>query len=606
MQISTNPISVSGLLLDTDSLPIKSKKFTIEDSNHNLLTSSSTNKKGNFVIKLPAELAKQSIELVFKVTMEKRIKEHAFIKDSLSLMDIFPFIRGPQEIQKVVYPISITSEKLDIGNIEMDTTLENDDFSLGYTKDILSTGLPALFKKAEENVKTKLGCFEDTGIQGIQDDYGIEKIDLTSENIWKFITDGICPLYLKKQGEFLLAEINWDLYEFDKIESLPNVKAFFRQTVSEDPQLERIEVQFRKTLLPSRKETDKEPVIIYISTQNNFEEGLRILGSVFHIYGQTNLHLGIGHSYGAFVAQKIYDYLKGSIFGALLLPHCEHTRTITNQLGYEVIFGKTGVLNCSALSVRGIAWRIHNTIAALDPFSFKPREPITNNHQFAKGQKIFFEALSKGVSRYIEDNWNQIKKEWTSVHKFFYQLYKTSPIYREWEEDYSIMTDWMDSSEIGGYVNPNAPQRSKYKDSDTGVRSIRWVAKDRNGPQGGDKEMITLFAIDFINRETFWHSYIHGSQYLKSRVAPSVTDLGFSPISLENHGQGAFGGIKEVDAIKTEEIIQIFANFPVQNYMLLNSNTVAPQIKEEIAKVSKELLKCDFNAEKELLGSVCI
>lgn len=606
MQVAANSVYLSGRLFDLDSVPITSKKFVINDSNENSLASGKTSKDGRFSLELPSNLINESIDLIFSLSTEKKIEEYSFIKDEPHLTKIFSFIQGPQVTLNKVYPLNIEAGKIDLGDVEMDTLTEKDDFSLSYTTDIAKTAVPAVIKALKERIKESLGFFTSQGVEGIQQDFGFEKIPLTPENIWKFITDGICPLYFKKQDDFLVADINWDTYEFDKLESLPNIKAFFRQIEGQDPRLTQIEVQFRKTLHPSNKKSDKEPLVVYVPGDENFEEGLRILGSVFHIYGQTNFHLGIGHSYGAFVAQKVYDYLEGTAFGALLLPHCEHTRTITNELGYTAIFGEDGVLNCSAKSVRGIAWRIHNTLAALDPFSYKPREPINNNHQFAKGQKIFHKALSKGVNSFINDYWTQIEKEWESIHKFFYQLHKTSPIHRDWEQEYSKMSDWHDASEIGGYVNPNAPARVKYKNSDEGVRSIRWVARDPRKPQEHDREMIAQFAIDFINRETYWHSYIHGSQYLPTRTAPNVTDLAFSPITLEKFGQGPFGGIREEDALKTEKIIQIFKNFPVENYMLLQSATVVPQVKQEIRRVAKKLLECGFDVDKELLGSVCI
>jgi hypothetical protein len=603
-------ITLRGTLHSFDGVPLKKEQVDIYDTNENLLTRMKTNKLGQFAIPLPLSMNNKEMDIRFRVSTEHAPQQDMHAEDSSPYA--FPWNRHSVK-EDLIVPLRLDANEICIGKRDMENIYEKEHVTLSYLKDIGFAAVPALLQGADSKLKHMLGQFDETDIQEILDEFDVSSIPLTSDNTWKFITNGICPTYFQKQGQLLVAEINWNRYEFDKLESLPNIKLNFRpQTNGEGtPRLERIEVQFRKTLNPSHKSADFDPPMVYTPEDANFSEGLRAANSVFHLYGQAVFHLAIGHVYGAKVAQLVEDYLKDTKLGELLQPHCRNIRTISNVLGDDAIFGTNGVLNCSGLSVGGIVRRINDTLAALDPFTYKPRQPINQEHTFAIAQNIYYKSLSAAIDEFMTTNRDQIVKEWHQVHRFFYLMHKSSPLYRPWDGVDPAKTQWQSGSEIGLNADQvKVPARTKYRTSDADVRSFRWIARNQHGPEGNDMEMVAAFITDYIHRVTFYHSWIHQTQFgqggFTTPVAPHVMDANFSPITLANNGQGPYGSIGKKDLIQQEETVKIFRSFKGEHYTLLNDKDVHPGIVAGIEKIKDDLLKCNFDASKGIYYSTVI
>lgn len=599
---------ITGSLRDCKGQCVKKGKFHIYDHNNRFLAYGKTSSEGNFEVELPASMELlPKATLIFRLcTEEKLASNHPAINCDKVLAKNLSFIKERREVEEVARKVELTSSKIDLGDVAMEEPYEEEKVPLSYLFHITTAVIPATFISGIESLRERLDFFGTHDASDIQKAYGVKDVALTSENTWKLLTNGICPIYFKKDSDQLVAEINWDDYNFDKLKSLPNVRVIFEEKSEGQPDIKKIEVRFRETLEPSSEAGDKGDLKVFVPGDDDFNKGLRIANSAFHVYGQTVYHLAIGHVYGARVSQYVHDYLQGTKLGELLIPHCQYIRKISNELGKTAIFGEDGVLNASALSVTGIGQLISNTLAALDPFSFKPREPIGKEHQFANMQQLHYAIVKESVGEYFEKHWEEITRDWKQVHKFFLKLHKSSPTYRPWSGEDLQTASWRDSSEIGGVPHPKAPPRTKYRDSDDGVKAIRHIARNPDKPEEGDRELCEQFFSDFIYHVTGMHSWLHRSQYSEHDLFPHVSDLNFSPITINDYGEGLFGGITEGEANLQHKIIKIFKGFPVDEYALVNADHVYKGLVERVAQAKDKYLACGLDPLTELQVSTVI
>lgn len=606
--VSAMRFSVEGTLFHENGNVVNKQHVHIYDENGVYLGRGKTKKDGRFYVQIrtPAQID-QKITLVFRLCREKEpVREHAVLGQDEALCRKFSFYRGRTEVAESVETFVLDKLKKDLSEVHLDIPYKEEKVPLSYTFDLATAALSAKATGFLAKAKEALDFFDTHGIDDVMDAFDVTPTELTAENTWKLITNGICPIYLKEEGEFYVAEVDWSRYEFDKLESLADVKVYFKKNGDSDPIMDRIEVRFRETLEPSSHSENYTPVQTYRPDQPNFQEGLRIANCAFHVLGQTAFHLGIGHVYGAHAATAAFDYLVGHPLGNLLLPHCQFIRKISLDLGPSAIFGEEeAVLNVSALSVKGIADLISDTNAALDPFSFEPRSPINDGHAFARAQNHHFKILQAAVKGYFDKHWDEMKADWKPVHGFFHRMFKRSPEYRPWGGVEPKEGHWRDASEIGGKED-TFPPRMKYRSSDEGVRSFRYVAGDVNGPLPGDREKIEQFVVDYIHHVTLWHSWIHRSQYVNTERSPSVADVNFAPLSLSSFGKKEYGGISMKDAIRQLEIIGVFHKFDVEDYALVKGKDVDPGVVNGVIAGEQGYLDVGIDPRKEIQESTVI
>lgn len=590
----TSYFTVKGQLVSEGDTPWKKAKFNLYDQEGRFLSYGKTSPDGRFKVLVPKlEGNEEKIGLIFRL-----IKEDSAPDERLN------FLKERWEVAEAA-PVKVAvASKVDIGKLDFDDYFTEEKVPLSYTLRVVKAALPAKIKGAVESLKEKLDFFGTHTVESCQKSFGVESTPLTAENTWKLILNGICPIYLKKEGEYLVADIVWDRYAFDKEMALPNVKAYFKLE-GERGVLREIRVEFQSKIEVGSSEVLDSVTRVYRPGDSDFEEGLRILNSTLHVYGQTVFHLGIGHVYGSFVAQAAYDYLQNTVFGELILPHTHLIRKISNELGKTAIFGEEGILNVSSLSVDSISHRIADTLGALDPFSFRPRAPLTGQHAFSKAQNVHYRNVEEAVREFFDHNWGAIVKEWKMIHAFFDRLHKKSVPYRPWEglDDLSV---FQDSAEIGGRVEPYLPERTKAKESDGEVRSFRPIAVDPAGPKAVDREMMERFTVDYIHHVTLWHSWLHRSQYTDTPFSPSVMDLNFAPITLGAYGKGAYGGVTEGEAIQQLTIADTFRRFNTRAYALVDDERVYTGLVKRIQATADAYLANGINPLSEIQVSTVI
>lgn len=599
----TSRINLSGQLFDDRNHRVKNGKFQVYDANDKYIAFARTDKEGKFEFDLPANIQPNDrVALIFRSCVEEHLaSDHPLIAADKQLAKNLRHIKVRTEKQEATLDVALTSLNMNLGKVILDKPYESQKVPLSYTFNILSAVLPAEFKTGIETLKEKFDFFNTHDVTSIKKAFDVPDVALTSENAWKMMTNGICPQHPKRKHGLLLFEVNWDAYSFDKLESLPNTRMYFDDTVN-PPKLVRVELQYRNTLHPSSDDKDKGLIYVYIPGLDNFEIGFRAALSAFLAYGETVFHLGLDHVYPAKVSQQIHDYFVGTSLEELLFPHCQFIEKISFELGKNAIFGQTGILNESAMDVAGIGWLISDSEAGYNPLSFEGRTPLSENHLFAIFQRLHYEVIGQGLRKYFENKKDAILADWPKIYRFFRKLHRMSPTYRPWDGQDPKTAGWIDNSEIGGN-DDKVPPRTKFQKTDPGVRAMPRIAKNPKGPEGDDWEMVQRFFIDFIATVTGKHSWIHPKQYEESEIAPHARDPNFSPITVNNFGEGIFGGITIEELTKQEEILEIFRRFPMLKYALIHSNA-CQEIKDAVIDAEAKYKACGMPLEQLTVSTV--
>lgn len=608
-----NTVVVVGSLFNNDNMPVHRGKIHLYDDQNKFMTFFRTNENGRFgtILDLPLPPT-----LTFRLCKERQLI--AEVSEDSTL------IKERNETAEGIYEVvgAIKEGAMDIGVLTLSIQYPKEKVPLSYYFNLGTTIVKTALTKSFDKLKHKLCNRTPYTSADVQAAFGFGSIPLTSDNFFGFLTNGICPIYFQRASNGqLLAEVEWNRYAFDKKESLPNARVYFddsqfdgnldgsatsaqfqanlegNATSAHLPVLTRIELQYRHTLHPSLDEADFDPVIVYLPGQDDFEVGQRACQSSFGLLGETVFHLGIGHVYGAKYAQQVHDYLQGTVLGELLIPHCQFIRKITFEIG-KFITGADGVIDASALNVNGIDMSLLDTSASINPFSYKPRRVMWEGHHFAKAQQIAYKMIRAGVREYITTHRDRFLADWQRIHFFYAKRYRSSPFYRPWAG--LDVENWIDSNEIGGSSRTRIPERTKYRDSDPQVKAMPWICRNPNGPSDLDLYWMELDVSHYIHTVTLYHSWIHRSQHYSGADAPPMTDLNFSPITLNNFGEGLNGGISVSEAETQEAVLNILTKFPAAKYAVTRCTDVVPELQQRFEDATPALLACHIDPHTEI------
>ena len=323
--IISRKLILSGRLFDHNNEPLPILLIHIYYNDH-LISCFQTSSNGNFVTTTIIETPENSLSQYDLVL--KRCNS-----DNVEIAELTYSI-NPDPYNNAYY----------VGNISFSAVPQTEDVPVEYTFNIVKTVVKSKLTEFWGDVRNLFTSKTSAEVQAM---YGFGSVPLTSQNTFKMLLNGICPIYFKYSNGDILAEVNWDNYNFDKLRSLPNTRLYFKvgNTANDLPTLVRMELEYRKTLNSSSSPSDKEPVRVYTPTQPNFETKLRVANSAFAIFGEVVFHLGMGHVYGARFAEHYHEYLIGTALEGLLGPHCNYIRKITFEIGNDTVTGQHGVLN---------------------------------------------------------------------------------------------------------------------------------------------------------------------------------------------------------------------------------------------------------------------
>ncbi|MDA9941524.1 hypothetical protein N9C62_02850 [Luminiphilus sp.] len=275
----------------------------------------------------------------------------------------------------------------------------------------------------------------------------------------------------------------------------------------------------------------------------DWEEIKRVFRCSFHLQGAMFGHAVQQHLRVEEYTVPIYRNLRLNPIRNIFQPHIKHMAITNIDGGMQEIVdpivetpayngGPNGMLiQQSALSTAQARRLLLDFGGRSDWMDWRPREPLTEGHAYAKAGQLFWDILSDWVNTYIQDNRSEIVKHWAEVHRFSQDLVAHSVPYLPLDEDPDVAP--LDNNEL-------------YKDDlprvfiDGVERAIRPVTQS-DTPQEQDIENLAQVCKFVIYHATFNHDWAHeatsvdggeplyASFYLRNGSLGKESDLSIAP-----------------------------------------------------------------------------
>ena len=443
---------------------------------------------------------------------------------------------APESEGEVLVTARLYEYQKDFPNLEQPNNGEKypQQWDLGYLSEIARAGL----LEAPQNLITTLA----KSLEEVEKIYGVynPELELSSATTVDLLLNGLFPCNFLKTDEAgftHLVHMDWNRYELRTGDrpAIPNVQIYL---TLENNQLTvgRVDFQFKAGgAWESVLETDPE-----------FKRALYIANSMAIIKGEIHSHLGLGHLYVGQAAMAIFRAVRLNPSGQLLKPHLRDVLVI-NHLGATAIFGESGILAETGLSAKGIQEAINDVLNSTCYTGFKPREPINEDHRFAKAENLFWDMVSKVVDQFFAENEAAIEANWCEIYYMSKALVENSLPYRPLNGE--AFENWWDTNEID---NPNLPGRLEFEGQ---LRAIRPITTSLDAPAVGDLENLKQFVRHVLFTTVFWHFAVHGTQGKWGTNLKIAALAPREPVILPD------GGVKVEDASKQLSFAHLFMNF---------------------------------------------
>jgi len=363
-----------------------------------------------------------------------------------------------------------------------------------------------LFNGAELGIKRKIGEHKNS-ISDVQALFAKSKTQLmeeadkgssrSDEFLVKSMLNGFNPAQLSfnEANNTYHVRYNIDDYEVDKEHQSPSVHLILEKDVNED--LIPISISYRVRNKGANPPEFGDEITV---TPNDDPAAWALAKEYYRIAefidGQVKGHLGRSHLNSGQYAIALYRNIQKSPILQLLHPHLKSVSAI-NTFGKEVIFGATGILVVSPLTVDSLATCMHDDLGACDWKDWSPRETLNKQHSYARIQKLYWDIVTEHVSSFFEVHIDKITKDWKEIYYFSKDLVEHSVPYSAAPSFDG--EQWCDNNEISVTRSSQGKSISEITDSITNP-----------GPE--DIERLKQACCYAIYHATIWHDWRNDNQ----------------------------------------------------------------------------------------------
>lgn len=441
----------------------------------------------------------------------------------------------------------------------------------GYFVDVLKAAFSANLKGALATAGDKF-----LSVQQVQEIFHSEalKADVSEESTLELLLNGIFPGYWRKgekEGE-MINVINWDDYDLDQTQLLPNTKI----TVQKEGDTLRI----KELVIQNRGEEAQ----VSHPGDEKFLEHLYLFNCSALVRGQAVFHLAMGHLYVEQLAVACYRTLHNNPLKKLLFPHLDGVMEI-DRAGAARIFGPTGVLGISKLTTEDVDRLLKYTLGGMDYTNYKTRQPIISSHRFAKAENLFWGVVTKTVDQFFDKNLEGIKAEWGEICDLSTELVKHSLPYRPLEGDPKKEGfEWCDEGEIDNSLEGRVTYKGELK-------ALRPITKSADAPRSGEIEKLKQFSRDALFKSTFWHWAVH----METKWATKLDVSSLAPETSDYHN---LGDTKVDNAINQLNIANTLISFNRPESTLAHGEGIYADFRENLLKEKEAFLALGYDVEK--------
>jgi hypothetical protein len=237
------------------------------------------------------------------------------------------------------------------------------------------------------------------------------------------------------------------------------------------------------------------------------------------IDGQVKGHLARGHLNTGQYAIALYRNLQKSPILKLLHPHLKSVSAI-NTFGKNIIFGNSGILVTSPLNEKSLVECMRDDLGGCDWSDWSPRKPVSEQHSYARIQKLYWDVLTKHVEKFVAEHIEKITKDWKEIYFFSQDLVGHSVPFRS--ETLPAGEQWLDHNEVSA-------------DRDAAILSISPITNKKTKPTRADIERLVQACRYAIYHATMWHDWRNDNQrnyggevsYARLSLKPSMDESAF-------------------------------------------------------------------------------
>lgn len=528
--------TIIGRLLHPNGDPIVDQQvalYTTHWFKEQLVSITETDSKGNFTFKIIKNYReKKPYDAILRVFTEIVPSEG----EGYRVIDGIPTsinIESKVDLKDLMVELYEKKPDLPILKTPADPNKRPQKMSRDFSFRIFKAGFNEKIKQKLLKLKSLVSQVTTEDVQNL---FGAKAPDLalTEENTIDMILNGIYPCKFFKTAEGDLKNIiNWDAYDKSTSPDLPNVTITLNFK-NQKLKIKSIEVHYLG-----------EPVLISKPTDSNFTHFLYIYNSVAMTLGETISHLGFGHLMFDQLAAAFFRDIKKHPIKELLKPHFDGIAVIDHE-GETLIFGKSGVLNISGLTEKGIDQILKKYLSSLDFTHFEPTQPIADNHRFAKASQLYWKIVDEVVNQFFKEHEKEISdsSHWYEIFNMSNTLVRDSLAFEEFETK-ETKGEWVDN------LDYSPKGRVIYKEQ---LKAIRPITSSQSSPKPDDIERLKQFC-KFSLYLVFNHWVVHSSQ------AKFLTNLKFGSMAPENRSKGPYGDTKPENAERQLAVAHILTDF---------------------------------------------
>lgn len=420
--------SVEGrLIFRDDSLPAAGKKIHIYARDFfnfdHFLGVRETDNDGNFSINYnwTASRFARNLRIVMKVVEEK-----------------LPFSAGGLKkdvvIESIIRKISLSKPISALGTVLLTKRDTTGDLTVVAPPLPSHTQSPRYFIKFAKAVaweapkRVAAALLPTPLVQRLYDSFGpsYPKRSPTPEHLIEELLNHVTAVTPSSINGQVTWEANWDNLDFEQDNTLPNVRVIANKNTNALI-LDSIQITYR----------DENKATTVTPFDKNFPWAVYVARSTFALKGEAEFHLAEGHILPGVIAKEFFKYMptENPLY-KVLQPHLAQLDFI-NWLGSKgVIFGSGSVLDLSALTAKSVAEVIIKSVQTKASWkSYKPQEPLADNHYLAKGEALHFKILVAFFNDYIQKNHEKIIKDWQAITNWSNEISKQLATFEPLEQD---------------------------------------------------------------------------------------------------------------------------------------------------------------------------
>ena len=329
----------------------------------------------------------------------------------------------------------------------------------------------------------------------------MEKKDKGSSRSDSFLVDSVlngfnpAKLSYNSSDQTYHVRYNIDDYQVDDLHQSPSVHLELKKALNGDLTLERISYRVRnKGANPAQ--FGPEISVTPSDDPAAWETAKEYYRIAEFIDGQVKGHLGRSHLNVGQYSIALYRNIQKSPVLQLLHPHLKSVSAI-NTFGKEVIFGATGILVKSPLTLESLVVCMHDDLGGCDWNSWSPRAEVSPQHNYAKVQQLYWSIVTEHVETFFEINLDKITKDWKEIYYFSEDLVEHSVPFVTTPA--CAGEEWHDSNEIS---DPRP----------AGEKSITAITNTKSNPSSDDIARLKQACCYAIYHATIWHDWRNDNQ----------------------------------------------------------------------------------------------